>query len=381
MKGFFHRACPLCQQDVALDRPNSFCVLPLQPGYARLFSHEDCVSERRGEVTVLPDLRLGQLETYPTLAYRQRAFFIHWRCYRLAGEPTYPQLYCLIDAVEPTVMGRGTPPASIHGAFSPPTACVGSEARSPGGSGSPSPDSLTGMTRKHGAQSLGRFLQAFPCEIWAKVLEYDVGRMLYVMEAASQMSTLDCVSMLEGVPEHRFSSKIVAMDTSTVRIHLVDVGGRIYVSNLSDALSGRWTLKQAVTDILLMCMAPAATLMGWIFSAYAWEIIFNLSGFRATPKRTDRERETSRDCNLGGSTYFAAKCDGMGVMDVAFHERADGTPKWILGNSAHPFPGEISVIRCADVRRIRLVRDVCSPLVSGHLPAPDNLPLELPNTK
>ena len=119
-QSYFHLPCPLCRQNVALDHPDSFYILPLQPPYARVLSAGDWVSERKGALKVMPDLNLGSLETYPTLDYRQRALLVHQRCYKLVGKPTSSQLYCLIDVVEPTIVEHTLPPASEGGAFCPP---------------------------------------------------------------------------------------------------------------------------------------------------------------------------------------------------------------------------------------------------------------------
>ena len=128
-----------------------------------------------------------------------------------------------------------------------------------------------GATKEHNGQSLEHLLQVLPSNIWHKILKYDIGRMLYVMKATSQISALDCISILGDVPEHRFSDKIVTLHSSLVRIHLVDIGGRTYITNFSDARSGPWTLKEALRRIVLMCMP--LTLVCWIFPVYARRMI------------------------------------------------------------------------------------------------------------
>lgn len=86
-------------------------------------------------------------------------------------------------------------------------------------------------------RALERLVTPLPSDIWHKVLEYDIGRMLHVIRAASQISSttttttlLDCNAILKAAPKHRFSDHIVTLCSDTVRIHLVDIGGRTYIN-------------------------------------------------------------------------------------------------------------------------------------------------------
>lgn len=333
MRGFFYHACPLCHRNVLLTQLISYHVLPLQPEYAELHSDGSWELMYDGAaLKISPDLVLSGTEVYPTVGYRQRAFLIHQRCYELVGKPSSFQLYRLIDVVEPTRMRQMAPSASVNGAFSlPDSHCL------------PSKDS-----------SLVHLVHRLPSDIWHKVLEYDIGRMLYVVKAASQLWVQECLSPSE-VPEHRFSEQTVTIEGDAVRIHLVDIGGRIYISRLSEPPSKRQICGNFLTRILLMFVSTA--LFSWFFTEYVQQVTFRWLGRGRKARRSQPEKKPCRDYKLNGSTYLAVKRDEMGVIDIAFHPRPNSEPEWILGNSAHPFQVQTSVIQCANLHRIRLIRD------------------------
>lgn len=60
---------------------------------------------------------------------------------------------------------------------------------------------------------------------------------------------------------------------------------------------------------------------------------------------------------LNGSTYFATKSDGIGIIDLAFRRTGPG-PEWILNNLARSFSPEVSGVRYAKVRDLTIIFDV-----------------------
>lgn len=102
-----------------------------------------------------------------------------------------------------------------------------------------------------------------------------------------------------------------------IQIHLISIGGRSYISNLSDS----------VVD----CAIQGSNI-----------------------KYVSREKN-----------YLAVKTDGIGVVDIAFEqEESRGQPKWILHNKCEPFAKELSQIRNASLQSLRIVRDVCIVVLS-----------------
>lgn len=69
MKGFYHVQCPICLVSVEVQQQDSFYILPVYPADAKLFSHDDW-NLGKHSVIFIDDLRLSQIETYPTLEYR-----------------------------------------------------------------------------------------------------------------------------------------------------------------------------------------------------------------------------------------------------------------------------------------------------------------------
>ena len=207
MKGFYDTQCPICLAEVEIQQQDCFYILPVHPANTGLLSLEDWQLGRTSVITISGvDLRLSQMETYPTLEYRQRSFLIHRRCYELVGPLSSSQLRTLIDVVEPTFLPSGPPlTSSMHGAF-----------YSPAVRGDPS------------------ILSRLPPEIQDKVLEQDIGRLLFVMRTASKLARIQDRE-LKVIPEHRFAEEILDLKSRAIRIYLVDVGGRRYVSQLSDA--------------------------------------------------------------------------------------------------------------------------------------------------
>lgn len=226
--------------------------------------------------------------SYPSFTYEKRSILFHRKCFDFVKELSYPQLYLLIDVIEPTFLKRSSPPNSNHGAFSSHEL------------------SLLPCT-----WTRPKLFEKLPPEIQNMVFEYGIGRLLFVMRTASQIATR--YKGLKTIPEQRFTQEILTVKSDMIRIHSIQIGGRIYISYLSDS-----------TGLM-------------------------------------RSRTKSQDYKLNGSGYLAVKSDGIGVIDIAFSE-TDAGPEWILDNhTGWRIQHEISIIRCADVRQLRIICDVSNP--------------------
>ncbi|KAI1915022.1 hypothetical protein LOZ61_001946 [Ophidiomyces ophidiicola] len=141
------------------------------------------------------------------------------------------------------------------------------------------------------------------------------------MRAASQLSR----QMLPQfkIPPTRFTAKTVRLRSDIVRIHLVNVGDRIYVSSLS-------------------------------------------------PPIDHVPQEHSTDYQLDGSSYLAVKSDGLGVIDLAFRQHKF-LPDWVLNNDCAPFSYEIAIVRYADLRELTIICDFlkCRAIIPTNRTGPE----------
>ncbi|KAI2395901.1 hypothetical protein LOZ67_006145 [Ophidiomyces ophidiicola] len=340
MKGFYDVQCPICLISVEVQQQDCFYILSVYPVTAKIFSHKDWQLKENSVITI-GDLDLWQGETYPTLGYQQRSFLIHQRCYELISPLSPSQLHLLIDVVEPTFLPLMPPlPSVAHGAFYSSTPCR-----------------LT-------STKLKLHLSRLPLEIQDKILEHDVGRLLFVMRTASQLVPIHN-SNLKTVPKHRFTEETLALNSNTIRIYFVILGGRTYISHLSDAASPVPPLCARRPIILVVVSA----FLNWIPHMLQWMprdsiplaivaalgfMLFSSTG--SALLGTTRNEGMIQEYTLEKRNYLAIQSDGMGVIDVAFEQTSAG-PKWILNSHAHPFQAEISVNPCADTRRLRIIRD------------------------
>lgn len=345
MKGFYYLPCPLCQRNIKVKQSDCFYILTLHSNYARLFSQEHWQLQEHLAITI-QDLRLSPMETYPTLEYRQRSFLLHRRCHKLVEELSHLQLCRLIDLVEPTFLQHTLPPSSANGAFFTPSSCHLSRGK--------------------------QFLARLPAEIQDQILGYDVGRLLYVMRTASQLA-IQHGENSKAIPEHRFTEETLILKGNTVRVHLVVVGGHTYVSHLSDVPSPRQLFWES---LLILWNSPRLYILLIFLSALLLSIIFaqqwKSSSLLAMPAlgitlyssiSLGADKKMRQDYKP--DNYLAVKSDEMGVIDIAF-QQADARPRWILNNYACPFQAKISIIRCADTRRLRIIRDVSNSLLDVH---------------
>ncbi|KAI1975382.1 hypothetical protein LOZ51_002141 [Ophidiomyces ophidiicola] len=307
---------------------------------ARLFSSNDWQLQKYSVITI-GDLRLSIMESYPILAYRQRSFLIHKRCHDLTGQLSPSQLRLLIDLVEPTFLNYLAPLSRYgpHGAFTATAHC-----------------------------SLGPVwsLSRLPQEIQDMIFEHDIGRLMFVMKTASQL--LKGHKTVEAVPEHRFTETLLTLNSDMIRVHLVDIGGRTYISHISDTPNlgvpthariflrlvvsalFDWILYTLVQKHISGYIVPVSVITALGFTLFSST---SIALFNAGAKIS---QNSSRDYMLGESNFLAIRSDEMGVIDIAFQQTHAG-PKWVLNTYARPFHAKLSVIQGADTRRLRIIRD------------------------
>lgn len=291
MRGFHYLPCPLCRLNVNESRPDDFYVLPLDRSLATLLARTNWHWATNTQLIFNGDFRSSKFETYPSVSYWKRLFLFHRRCFDFVKNLSPLQIHLLVDVVEPTFLDRSLPPVSKYGAFSLHSSYLHSPALH-----------LPRWTEP-------RLFKRLPPEVQDMVFEHDIGRLLFVIRAASQIATWH--KDLKTMPERRFTQEILFLKDN-IRIYPINIGGQIYISHLSNI----------------------------------------------TNKGQSR---TGQDYNLNRSDYLAIKSDGTGVIDIAF-SATDAGPKWILGSyGGRQFPAEISIIRCADVHRLRIIRDVATP--------------------
>lgn len=311
LERYYYFPCPLCQHDVDVSQPDYFRVLPVDSEQMAVF-HGTPVSHEYDWVTI-GELSMLWMRSYPQLEYMQRVWCIHTRCVGFVDHLPLPKLYLLLDLVETTFLCRTSSPRSRYGGFysqpiqqknlilAPPPAVLSAGFWNV----MRAIFRCTIPERKNVDTSL-------PAEIWDMIVQHDVGRMLSVARTASQLTRLESQS---EIPSTRFTVEVVDMPSSTVQIHLISLGGRTYISNLSDSV--------------VNCAAQD----------------FNIK------------------YDLKGKSYLAIKSDGIGVVDMAFEQEGHcGPPKWILCNK-EPFARELSQIRQANLQSLRIIKDVCIILV------------------
>lgn len=289
---YYHSTCPLCQQSVDLWQTDHYRVLPLDDKKTGILNKKPAYN-KNGLVEV-DGHRIGWDIQYPKLSCMAKTWVLHTRCISFVNHVPRQILYQLLDLVEPTVLHPPNTPSSQHGAF----------AAQPGiGVG-------TGDSVKAPA--------SVPADIWDMVLQYDIGRLLFVIKTASQLAgsgTLSrsplSFSRREKRQMPRFTISTLDLTGPVVQVHLISIGGRPYISDLSNPVRGSGT------------------------------------------------HDNTEHFDLCGRKYLAIKSDGVGVVDIAFEQ--DGQPKWVLHHSTHPFNMEVCEIKDANFQGLRIIQDVCIP--------------------
>lgn len=210
---YYYHACPLCQQDVDVSEPNCFRVLTLDSADAELI-HETPRWERRVlkpyprpvvlDMLMVGDFHLIKRRSYPSLEYIQRAWLLHTRCLDFVKDLPLPNLYLLLDLIEPTTVRMTSGSPSQCGAF----------------------------RQRTDATVMSPSAIRLPREIWAIVEEYDIGRLLFLMKTALQLKTWDVGPF--AVSKQRFKVERLTLKSDLIRIHLINIGGRTYIHRLSD---------------------------------------------------------------------------------------------------------------------------------------------------
>ena len=313
---FYYITCPLCQQDVEPTQPDFYRVLPLNCEKMAAFNKRPVCDEY--ENLTVGDLKVSWGRDVPFIPYMEMAWLLHTRCTSFIDYLSLPKLYLLVDLVSSNVMSNAqlNPPRSQHGAFY--AESIQEENSMPEPPMSPVKQLAQGFwgvacalfcciaPTKDRADSPSSLLLS--ADIWNLVLQYDIGRLLFIMNTAAQIQR---IGIQYRIPNTRFFVEILDLPSSVVQIHLTNIGGRTYISHLSSSTGNHGTQAKDT-----MC------------------------------------------CDITGSKYIAIKNDGIGIVDIAFGAR-DGQPDWVLHNPTEPFGAELCQIRDANLQSLHIFRDVC----------------------
>ncbi|KAK2793050.1 hypothetical protein FQN52_002198 [Onygenales sp. PD_12] len=320
MRGYYYCPCPLCQQDVDESQPANYRVVPLDQT-KRALRRE--IPQR----TALNHIKVGdclfvQSESYSGISHLQRAWLLHERCLELVQELPILKLYHLLDLAESTFLSRSIPPASIHGAFYHPQPDNGDDISSSQPIPCPtwSVDSVKGLwapTQSHlrilpnkprtrFALNLTEQILRLPEEIRHMIFRYDIGRLLFLLETASQLAS-ERIGPI-SIPKTRFTVEDFKPGNPVIRVHFINIGSRVYLRHVSD------------------------------------------------PTENDTGGDRWEDCAVNDSTYLTVKSDGIGIVDISFEHR-NGQPHWVLNNFTQPFDSQICQIRDGVIHGLKIIRD------------------------
>lgn len=182
ISGFHYLPCPLCQCNVNQSEADDFYALPLERSLAKLLVCGNWQVTYSGSIISNDIFSSKKVQAYPPTDYRKRLLLFHPICFDFIKDLSYSQLYLLIDVVEPTFLNRSFPPVSKYGAFS----SLGSDFH---------PPRWTNLD----------LFKRLPHEIQDMVLAYDIGRLLFVIRAASQIAAQH--EGLETMPERRLTQE------------------------------------------------------------------------------------------------------------------------------------------------------------------------------
>lgn len=155
-------------------------------------------------------------------------------------------------------------------------------------------------------------------------------------------------SHLPSFPERRFTVSRLTLKSDLIRIYLIDIGGHLYVRNLTDPTEDHG---QIPTDVHSKGLGIAARLPTFCFGLWR-QITSTFNSHTA-----EKSGVMSLDHKLNGSQYLAMKSDGAGVVDVAFTETEDG-PEWLFKTQIASTEYGLSRVRYANVQDLFIISDV-----------------------
>ncbi|WEW61474.1 hypothetical protein PRK78_006964 [Emydomyces testavorans] len=330
MEDVYFLTCPLCQLDVNIEQQDTFLILPLNSYHGQLFSQKDWNIDEFHVITIR-DLRLQNARIFPSFEYTSRVFLIHQRCYELVEGLSHSQLYTLIDLVEPTFdifPWDLLHTSSTHGAFCSPSPIllprVGSNAEYFNSSSENNTRKEKGCVKR----TLGQLVDRLPFEIQENIFKYDIGRLLFIMRAASQLSIKN--EVLVTIPENRFSETRLTVHGNMVQIHLVDIGGRIYIGDIISPENAtnpyrisKHLIAGCLTAVLLNWMLYVSMrqwMPGYISLSVVATFGFMLCSLAGLAAQDEMTEALTQRYQLGESKYLAVKSDEVGVIDIAFEE-------------------------------------------------------------
>ncbi|EGE84052.2 hypothetical protein BDDG_06997 [Blastomyces dermatitidis ATCC 18188] len=335
MDRYYYLPCPLCEHNVVISQTEHYRVLPLD-------RTQEAVMMKSPRWEPPHKIKVGDLcfiqgRSYPKISYLQRAWLLHKRCLEFVEQLSTTKLYHLLDLIEPTFLARSAPKTSVHGAFYYPQP----KKDDPNYAEKVIPQSETTYIDQlmsfakylwmfiHGfllrplpgdRQTL--FFQRLPEEIWDMILEHDIGRLLFVLETASQLTGKRDTPLI--IPTERFTIKESKIRSPAIRIHCRNIGRRSYIHHVSN------------------------------------------------PTDSDTEGDNLVDYMLNDSKYLAIKSDGIGVVDISFEQR-NGQPHWALDTPVRPFHAEISEIRATELQCLRIICDSqkCRAIIPSNRTGPE----------
>lgn len=321
MDGNYNPACPLCLLDVDTSFRETYRILPRDQSRVALV-------RKRPNKPTFPNLSVGKFAVSPSRdrskvpQYSWGAWLLHKRCLNLVQDLHISKLYHLLDVVEPTFHNHRWPPqCSLHGAFHSSSSNLPkhrhlTSVKTPSNNTRATTllkkpwitirDSLLGTTNPKGREKTPVKL---PIEIWNMILEYDIGRLQFILKTAREVSRKSSIE----IPRTRFTIEMLDLRSPIIRIYPVYVGKRLYIGHISNPTEN-------------------------------------------TP------RDAGGVYALNGDGYLAVKSDGIGVVDISF-QQLNNQPKWILNNSTQLFETELLQIRDnKKIEGLRIIRDVCKNL-------------------
>ena len=167
--------------------------------------------------------------------------------------------------------------------------------------------------------NLQNALLRLPQEIWDMVETFGFERLVFAMRVAWQIEGLKYITPINRT--QRFDTETLSLKSDYLRIHVIRLGGRRYISSLSDPRESDPQENSHMRSI-----------------------------------RSQFELST-HDYDLNGSTYLAIKSDDIGVIEIAIR-RIESGPDRLLRNKRTLMTTQISEARDVNLRELRFITDV-----------------------